>query len=1387
MWHLSSRVARHAPVAGESGPTPASATEGAAASQPHLPRALPRATNHPATLALALAVSVLGCGYIELFPNAPVVSGSIPDQTVFVGESVRVSLASGFSDPDGDAMSYSAASFAPRVASVTVAGSDVAVTGVSAGTASVTVTAKDPGGLSARQTFGVTVPNRPPVPASGIPDRTVPAGDAVSLDLGGHFSDPDGDALSYAAESSAPDVAAAAVSGASLTITAVSGGAASVTVTARDPGGLSARQTLEVTVPNRAPVAASGIPDRTVPAGDAVSLDLAGHFSDPDGDALSYAAESSAPEVAAAAVAGASLTITAVSGGTATMTVTARDPGGLSARQTFEVTVPNRAPVAASGIPDRTVPAGDAVSLDLAGHFSDPDGDALSYAAASSAPDVAAAAVSGASLTITAVSGGTATMTVTASDPGGLSARQTFGVTVPNRAPVAVSGIPDRTVPAGDAVSLDLAGHFRDPDGDALSYAAASSAPDVAAAAVSGASLTITAVSGGTATMTVTASDPGGLSARQTFGVTVPNRAPVAVSGIPDRTVPPGGAVSLDLTGHFSDPDGDALTYAAGSSAPGVARAAVSGASLTITAVSGGTATMTVTASDPGGLSARQTFEVTVTVTTNRAPVAVSGIPDRTVPPGGAVSLDLTGHFSDPDGDALTYAAGSSAPGVARAAVSGASLTITAVSGGTATMTVTASDPGGLSARQTFEVTVTVTTNRAPVAVSGIPDRTVPPGGAVSLDLTGHFSDPDGDALTYAAGSSAPGVARAAVSGASLTITAVSGGTATMTVTASDPGGLSARQTFQVTVTVTTNRAPVPASGIPDQFVGSGESKTVSLASSFSDPDGDALSYAASSSAPGVARAAVSGASLTITAVSGGTASVTVTASDPGGLSAHQTFEVSVRASPAPSTVYLAQAVQQRGSPVPLVAGEPALLRVFVTARSAGTANIPPVRARFFRGGALTHVVDIPQGSVPIPTAVDESALEKSANVKIPASVVQPGLQMVIEIDPDGTLDPALGVARRIPETGRLAVDVRAMPTLALTLVPFVFDQDLDSTSVDLAREVAADPEHHQLLRDTRALLPVGGLDVDARGPVLTSTIDAVGLLVQMRAIRFMEGGTGHYMGLTKRMSGARGIAYISAWEGVSMLDTKVVAHELGHNMSLLHAPACNAPGADPAFPNPYGTINAWGYDFRNGVELVPPHTPDLMGYCATRWISPYHFGNMLRYRQLFPGRAAPTTAAARDGTILVWGGVDDVGRPFLEPAFLVDAPPVLPRLGGEYRITGRTEAGDVLFSFAFDMPEVAHGNGGSAFAFAVPAQPEWVEALSSIALIGPGGSATLDRNTNRPTVILRDPLTGHVRGILRNRPSVAFARGNLPAPLRGLDLDVLFSQGIPRDRPTRR
>ena len=77
--------------------------------------------------------------------------------------------------------------------------------------------------------------------------------------------------------------------------------------------------------------------------------------------------------------------------------------------------------------------------------------------------------------------------------------------------------------------------------------------------------------------------------------------------------------------------------------------------------------------------------------------------------------------------------------------------------------------------------------------------------------------------------------------------------------------------------------------------------------------------------------------------------------------------------------------------------------------------------------------------------------------------------------------------------------------------------------------------------------------------------------------------------------------------------------------------------------------------------------------------------------------------------------------------------------------------------------------------------QPEWVDQLASITLSGPGGSVTLDQDTNRPVTILRNSRTGQIRAILRGAEA---APQNLDATVSALSLDPaldwLTSRGIP-------
>ena len=482
-----------------------------------------------------------------------------------------------------------------------------------------------------------------------------------------------------------------------------------------------------------------------------------------------------------------------------------------------------------------------------------------------------------------------------------------------------------------------------------------------------------------------------------------------------------------------------------------------------------------------------------------------------------------------------------------------------------------------------------------------------------------------------------------------------------------------------------------------------------------------------------------------------------------------------------PPAAYLVQAVQSREHPVPLVAGRKALLRVFPTAKQATTEGVPDVQARFFHGDREVYAVHV-QGTaaVPIPTDVDEGSLDESVNVEIPGSVVQPGLEMVIEVDPDGMLDSALLATRRIPETGRLDVAVSAMPLFDLTLVPFVWTQTHDSSRVELAKAIEADPENHVMLRRTRTLLPIGDIKVTAHEAVLSSSNDAYDLLRETDIIRAIEGGTGYFMGILPPVysGGVAGVAHRSGKVSVSRVSGSTIAHELGHNLSLRHAP-CGTPGfPDGWYPHPGGSIGAWGYDFENGA-VVPTSHKDLMSYCNPQWISDYNFTNALSYRARNPRNAAPASTAPTK-SILLWGGISTDGAPYLEPAFVVDAPALLPDRGGEYRVAGHAkDGGSELFSLSFDMPELADGSR-SSFAFVLPVDAEWQNDLASITLTGPsGGSSVLDGESDLPMAILRDPQSGRVQGLLRSQPLVMQVARDAMDP-RSSRPEVLFSRGIP-------
>ncbi len=480
------------------------------------------------------------------------------------------------------------------------------------------------------------------------------------------------------------------------------------------------------------------------------------------------------------------------------------------------------------------------------------------------------------------------------------------------------------------------------------------------------------------------------------------------------------------------------------------------------------------------------------------------------------------------------------------------------------------------------------------------------------------------------------------------------------------------------------------------------------------------------------------------------------------------------------TTAILVQATQSTDFSVPLVAGEDALLRVFIKAATDMEIPMPSVTARFYLNGIEVFDADLQNDGKIIPIDLDLANLETSSNMLIPGSVIEPGLEMVIDIDPDNVLGEIIDLPEdRLPMTGRMPIDVREVPSLELTLVPFLWTEEpeLYESVPAMVQGLTVDSD---LFRLTRDILPVNRFELSIHEPVWTENQpEGLSALEDTELVYTMEGKRGHYMGIVSFSGVARSPGFVS----VSKLDPVLVAHELGHNMALLHAPCgSEITDVDPFYPYEEGEIGVWGYDLLHDVP-IPASTPDLMTYCSPpAWISDFNFTKSIVYRATEEEEQKTTLAASYSSAaknLLIWGGVSEEGELFLRHAFAVDAPPSLPDARGPYRLEGVDAVGNTLFMQNFSIHELVHSDGG-VFVFIVPMRNDWTVRLRQIELSGPEGFVEMNNDGLHTAALLLDESTNMVRGIFRewSEPGVPIpaARPMLPEP----GLKIVTSPGIP-------
>ena len=435
-------------------------------------------------------------------------------------------------------------------------------------------------------------------------------------------------------------------------------------------------------------------------------------------------------------------------------------------------------------------------------------------------------------------------------------------------------------------------------------------------------------------------------------------------------------------------------------------------------------------------------------------------------------------------------------------------------------------------------------------------------------------------------------------------------------------------------------------------------------------------------------------------------------------------------------SAYINQVNQNPERPIPLVAGRNGLFRLFLVIDEDHYYEVAPDMRVQFDPVGIDTILTMEAGL--IPRGFREDDLAYSYNMVMPKETIVPGLRARVTYDPNSEIHGLSGEEE-------VLFEVNDLPVHRQTIVPFISTKHPRPPVNNWTR--ALQTPGHREARHMRLFLPVNEdrIKLTIHETVETDQDLRRGFIAwrawlgELELIYIVEGAEGHYYGVQRLpdTTGTKGVAfYRGSRVGVGGALGDTFAHEMGHTMTLRHAP-CNVNNPDRDFPHRDGSIGFWGYDPERNVLVSSSHS-DFMGYCGNDWVSAYHFAKALRFRNRIGGDRMP-----EEPVIVLWG---DIGDERFEPAFRLTARPTAEDPRGRYLAEGFGANGERVFTHRFE-PSVMGEYNRQMFALAIPDDGT---PLASVTISGPGMAMTLIDGAVPPVMIEIDS-QGRVRAIRRH------------------------------------